>query len=594
MRHLAHSLFSFLFVLTLLGMSGCNDKKGETTDSGKWPETFLASLNDVGKAGQVLCFTVDPIKYYVDSQYKVKVQELIKTCPPGAIYLSSDIEKFERNVLTEFDTVKLRGIVTELQNLVGVPCLFAGNFDEGAWYWDFKTTRFPSPLGLGATGSSSYAYREGKIIAVEAEGQGFNWILSPGINNADSYRGEQNVFQCFSSDPARIGEFAVQFIKGVQDANAAACLKYYPGPESEQENSPGMEPVKSGISAGVMSILCNPFSVSSVSEASSSDASRDVLASEFGFKGVVARAVQGVADSSLSWSSKADKILKSFARGQDMVILPDDPDSILPLLIQLVTIVQLKNIDINTLQPSLKKIVFLKNKLNLHQPSKTSVLFTDGVGIPEFTRTSKEISRASITLLKNEGNILPLDPRNKRLLFANFIDSTCASSGIEFSDDLSKNYPEILQINVLKASDPRIIFELLRRVTESDLLVCTFFLDAGKDGKAPGFSPAQLDLLHKLGKTGKACVGVSFTSPFLINDIPDFKAFLTTYSLYPFALMSASDVLFGKTGTSGKLPLTISAKYPTGSGLEFGPSPQSSVSTGAVSTKSSKKWSVFK
>ena len=92
MRHLTNILFPLFLVLCLAGLSGCNDKKGETTDAGKWRETFLASLDDTGKAGQLLCITVDPIQYYIDPQYKVKVQGIIKACPPGAIYLFSGSE----------------------------------------------------------------------------------------------------------------------------------------------------------------------------------------------------------------------------------------------------------------------------------------------------------------------------------------------------------------------------------------------------------------------------------------------------------------------------------------------------------------------
>ena len=86
-------------------------------------------------------------------------------------------------------------------------------------------------------------------------------FLAPVVNSAASSRDDKVSSLCFGADPARIGEFATQFVKGVQDGEAAACLKYYPGPETDEEESPGMEPLKAGIAAGALSIMGNPFSI---------------------------------------------------------------------------------------------------------------------------------------------------------------------------------------------------------------------------------------------------------------------------------------------------------------------------------------------
>ncbi len=564
-------------------MPGCHDKKGEATDPGNWPETFYAGLSDVGRAGQVLCYTVDPIRYFTDQFYRKKIQAIIKACPPGAICLVSDLEKYDRSILTEFDPVKLRGLITEMQNLTGTPCLFAANFENGAWYWGLNATRFPSPLALGATGSPAFAYRQGKITAVEATAQGINWVLAPVVNNASSSRDEAVSSLCFGEDPAKVGEFAAQFVKGVQDAEAAACLKFYPGPDGDAERSPGAEPLKAGIAAGALSVMGNPFSISgdAASGDNSSDACRDILSTEFGFKGIVLRQVEGVEDSALSATVKVERLFKTFVRGQDMVILPDDPDAVLTLVSQMVTMVQVKRLDINPILPSVKKIVLLKDKLNLHKVDRSKVLFTSGIGVPEYTRTAEDIARSSVTLLKNDGNIIPLNTADTSILFANFIDSTRTSSGIEFSEDLLKKYPRMHQINVLKASDPRISMELLRRAAAVDVVVCTFFLDSSNDGDGPRFSPSQLDLLHRVARVGKPCVGISFSSPLLVNQIPEFKAFMTTYSIFPPLLTVASDVLFGITGVSGKLPVTVSARYPSGSGIVLEARPSADQTAGA-------------
>lgn len=565
----------FLFILPLLLIFsfflGCGKEHETTSDASNWAASVQSRLNDTGKVGQLLCLTIDPIRFFIDPEYKEKVQGLINISTPGAIYLSSNLSQFTPEILTEFDAVKLRSLLSEMQGYSPIPCLFAANFESGAWFWDHKATRFACPIALGATGSSAFAYRQGKITAVEASAQGITWVLAPSINKASNSHDDQFSFGCFSDNPAQISEFVTRFVTGVQDAGIAACLKYYPGSFSNTSEPNDDEPLKSGIEAGVLSILGNPLITSTTpsSDDSHSDAYRDILTTRYNFKGVLVREVADAGDSTMPPSAKAEFILNSFHHGQDMIILPDNPDVCRPLVSEIINLTQLKRVDIGTIEPSVTKILLLKEKLGLDKRENDQAIILSGLGIREFHDTAEKSAQASLTLLKNEGNIVPLNPMNQYILFANFIDSTLSSDGIRFSENLEQNYPEIHQINVINASDSRLVSELQRRVNESDVIVFTFFLEPGQNGSPIRLSRNQLNIVRNAIRTGKPSVGVSFSSPFLIDEMPQIKAFLTTYCLCPVTITAATNVLFGMSDVSGKLPLHISDSYPYGFGLSL-------------------------
>lgn len=99
-----------------------------------------------------------------------------------------------------------------------------------------SATFFPTGSALAATWSRDYAYLYGKGMAIEARLRGKDMILGPAINIQRIPTGGRT-YEYMSEDPLLSGELAVGYTLGVQDNNAAVCLKHYA--VNNQENYRG-------------------------------------------------------------------------------------------------------------------------------------------------------------------------------------------------------------------------------------------------------------------------------------------------------------------------------------------------------------------
>lgn len=99
-----------------------------------------------------------------------------------------------------------------------------------------SATFFPTGSALAATWSPELAYQYGKGMAIEARLRGKDMILGPAINIQRIPTGGRT-YEYLSEDPFLSAELSVGYTQGVQDNDAAVCLKHYA--LNNQENMRG-------------------------------------------------------------------------------------------------------------------------------------------------------------------------------------------------------------------------------------------------------------------------------------------------------------------------------------------------------------------
>lgn len=102
-----------------------------------------------------------------------------------------------------------------------------GNHDDQVSY-------LPSNSALAASWNRELAYKNGKVLGEETRGRGKDVILAPGINIKRSPLCGRN-FEYMSEDPYLTGEMAVPVIQGIQESDAAACVKHFVANNQETE-----------------------------------------------------------------------------------------------------------------------------------------------------------------------------------------------------------------------------------------------------------------------------------------------------------------------------------------------------------------------
>ena len=569
---------TLLLLFYCLFFSGCEMEPEETITN--WTQDTFNMMSDDQKVGQLFCLTVDPIKYFLYPDYKTNINALIGKYKPGAVFLVANLDSVKMEIRNEFNGDKLHDEIIKLQSLTEIPLFVAANFESGAWYWDNNATRFPFPLALGATRSGEFAYRQGKITSVEAKVQGINWLFAPIVNT--SIDPENTTLQMYflGNDPANVSELASQFIKGCQETSIAACMKYFPNEKNlsllstapEEIEPDQIEVFKACIDAGVLSVMGSPLAVTDREKEQKPDIPEQLLSgllrNQLGFDGIIISNLNTAYDPNAAVEEK-NLVLETLSAGNTMFLLPEILNVDIPLLDFLNKEVMSGNVDMVPVNAASRKIIEVKRRLNLHLlKTEQSLRSMAGIGLPEYYQNARDITARCITLLKNENNIIPVDYNDKYIVSVIFLDDFAPHYSTPYSNKLEQVSSKIRCISIFGVPDQRIAREVLRRASEADVIICSFFLKPDEKTRTPGLSQEVKNLFDLISKVNDKIIVVSFFDPYLINYLPEVQGYVLPYSPSNYSINSAVDVIFGNSRAYGKLPIYISEKYPPGFGLE--------------------------
>ncbi|MCD6308239.1 MAG: glycoside hydrolase family 3 C-terminal domain-containing protein [Candidatus Latescibacteria bacterium] len=573
-----------LVCLALLVPGGC--EKEQESKQAPWVDSTFSSMTEQEKIGQIFCLTVDPIRYFLYPEYKSAFNLLVGKYQPGAIFVSANLDTVKMEIRHEFNGNKLHDEILKLQEISDIPVFVAANFESGAWYWDYGATRFPNPLALAASQSPEHSYRQGKITAVEAKTQGFNWLLSPVVNLSIELGNNSLIAQSLGSDPATVADLGPWYIKGCQEVGIAACMKYFPSeiPQAVVDIPPGdldqaqLDVFRAGIETGVLTIMTSPLDESFADQASEThtiqENLRELLQNRLGFKGVVLSEFRTSFDSEKAVDAM-NTALEAVDAGTTMFLLPETFSESIPVLDVLFNETLAGKIDMKSIDAAVRKNLAVKDRINLSlAKSDHSLRAMAGMGMPEYYESAQELSNMCITLLKNDDDILPIDPHNTYIFSISFFDELASHYTTLYSEKLDQYAESLIHLNIFGKPDQRVQFEVERRAKEADVVVCSFFRKISDDPETPTITPDISSLMDRIVKANDSVVVLCFADPFLINQLPEIQGYLVTYSPSKYSIEAAVNVLFGKSGPKGVIPVSISDEFPAGAGLTYTHDPQ--------------------
>lgn len=310
-------------------------------------------------------------------------------------------------------------------NRLGIPALFV---EEGLHGFDTGTV-FPAPINLAATWNPNIAQRTGAAIAAEARSTGVGMILAPVLDLARDPRWGR-VEEDFGEDPYLTGQFGLAYVRGAQgeslnsDHTLVAEPKHFAGhgsPEGGTNTSPvhmgerelrsvmlrGFEPAfREGHAMGAMAayhdidgipITADPFLL------------KKVLRDEWGFQGFVLSdlgAVRRLYDAHHVAATPKDASCMAIRSGVDMQFYDFDHAVFQKALVDCVHEGTLSQQDLDR---AVKSVLRIKFSLGLFDhPLVDPNLHAKVDRSQQHLALSLESARQSMTLLKNEGHLLPL------------------------------------------------------------------------------------------------------------------------------------------------------------------------------------------
>ena len=317
-------------------------------------------------------------------------------------------------------------------NRLGIPALF---IEEGLHGFNTGTV-FPTPLNLAATWNPEIAQETGAAIAAEARATGVDMILAPVLDLAREPRWGR-VEEDFGEDPYLTGQLGLAYVRGAQgeslntDHTVVSEPKHFAG-HGSPEGGTNTSPVHIG-ERELRSVMLKPFepafreghamaTMAAYHEIDGIPVTADpfllkkILRDEWGFQGFVLSdlgAIQRLYKVHHVAATPKDASCMAIRSGVDMQFYDFDHDVFQKALIDCVHEGSLSQADLDRAVGAVLRVKFALGLFDhpLVDPSLNARVHRS----PEHLALSLESARQSMTLLKNDGRLLPLSKSVQRI-----------------------------------------------------------------------------------------------------------------------------------------------------------------------------------
>ncbi len=512
-----------------------------------------------------------------------------------------------------FETLKTVQSYTQ-QTRLKIPLVYGVDAIHGVNYTN-KATLFPQQIGQAATFNRSLVRRAAEITAYETRAASLPWTFSPVLDLGIDVRWPR-LWETFGEDPYLASALGVEMTKGYQGNdpqsigkyNVMACAKHFLGysaPVSGKDRTPAiisdnvlreyhLPSFQAAVEAGIGSVMVNSGLINGIPVHASHYYLTDLLKNELNFKGVIVTDWMDIENlykrDKFAVSSK-DAVRLAINAGIDMAMIPYNYD----FCDHLIELVNEGAVSMERIDDAVRRILKMKFELNLFERPYENPANYPLFGSQEFRKAAYETAVESMTLLKNENNILPLSGNKKILVTgpnANSMRSLNGGWSYSWLGDKTEQYAgeynTILEAVRKNAGEKNVIYSpgvawvekgkyweekeisikaAVRAARKADyILLClgeNSYTEKPGDTHDLALSDLQIALAKALQATGKPVILVlNQGRPRIINRIDEkSKAILMSYLPGNFGGDAIADVIFGKQNPSGKLPYTY-PKYP--------------------------------
>ncbi len=475
--------------------------------------------------------------------------------------------------------------------IYGIDSIHGGTYIQGA-------TLFPQEIGMAATWNPPLMQRASEVTAAETRVAGIPWTFSPVLD-----LGRQPLwprfYETFGEDPYLASLMGAAFVRGIEGddisspTHVATSLKHYMGysfPLTGRDRTPAWIPENylreyflpsfaAAVKAGAHTVMVNSAEINGVPGHINHHLLTDILRTELGFKGFVVSDWEDIKKLVTIWRVAADEkepTRLAIMAGIDMSMVPSDY-SFSDLLIQLV---KEGKVPQSRIDSAVRYILRVKYELGLFRDPMATAPAAN-FATANARALSLEAARESMTLLKNEGGILPLKKDQKILVTGPTADSLISLNNgwsYEWQGTNAALYPKDRPtiLAALKAKggdnvsyvpgaglDKEIdINAAVAAARNADVVVIC--IGEGAYAETPGnitdltLNDAQLKLAQAIEAAGKPVVLVLVEGrPRIINRIADgSRGILMAYNPSNEGGTAAADVLYGDYNPGGKLPFT--------------------------------------
>jgi beta-N-acetylhexosaminidase len=584
----------------------------------KWAEKTLKKLSLEEKVGQIFMVRLAMPQFVnIKSDDYQKWREQIAHYHLGSLLITVPADGPS---LSKSEPFEIAMLINELQHDNKIPLLMAADYERGLSMRLNGVTVFPHAMAFGAAGKPELAEKFGRIVAEESRAIGVEWNLFPDADVNSNPANPVINTRSFGEDPNQVGAMASAYIRGARGSGLLTAAKHFPGHgdtatdshlgvaavnrSKDQIYQIDLPPFRASISAGTDAVMVAHVTAPALEPDTKKVATTSgaivtqLLKTQLGFNGLVITDAMDMSGLTRVYPEGASAAaghaaVDAIKAGNDMLLLPSDLDGAYNGLLNAVRSGEIPE---KRLDESVMKVLRAKASVGLNKATQVDFKnISSVISSPENLLAAQQMADSALTLIRENGRILPLQRRGasstasvpaygtiqtegSKLLCIIFTDDVRSENGRQFQREVQARVPDARVIHV----DPRIAagstpeIQNAVRAAESILVAVYMVPVAGravrKEGgiavnsiSMPESTAALLQSILQVKRSNT--VVVSFGSPYVAADFPEIENYVCAYSNVMTSEIAAAKALFGEIPYLGRLPVSIPGIAQRGTGM---------------------------
>ena len=448
-----------------------------------------------------------------------------------------------------------------------------------------STVRFPYQMSLGGIEDENLIYEMGREIARHCKRLGIHVNFAPVVDINNNANNPVIGFRSFGEDKDNVTRKGLAYMKGMQDERVLANAKHFPGHgDTNVDSHYGLPvihfsrhrleevelyPFRKLFDQGLGSVMVAHMNIptldttQNLASTLSKPIVTDLLKNHMGYEGLVftdALNMQGVA----KFFPPGVVDVKALLAGNDMLLNTMDVKTTIAEIKKAIANDEITQEEIDR---RVKKVLAAKYWLEMDSlaPIETENLIAD-LNSPQANYLNRKLTEASLTLLRNKEDILPIQNLQNHRIAALAIGTT------EYTD-FQKSLQRYGNIDTLflspnaSLSDMEILKE---RLKDYSLVIAGVHKLQLRAGNNFGITAEMNLFLKDLINTQPTVVTVfgNIYSLSKFEKLGNAHAVIAAYQETELTQDVASQIIFGGVGAKGKLPVNVSNDFRLGDGLK--------------------------
>ena len=486
------------------------------------------------------------------------------------------------------DVLELAALTNEMQRIAPVPLLLAADFERGLPMQIRSGTSFTHNMGIAAAGNPQDSYRKGRIIAEEMRAIGINWLYGPVSDVANNPGNTMVNVRSYGENPQRTAEFVAAEVRGLKDGGVLSTAKHFPGHgdtpidshiilpviniKRERFDSIELAPFRAAIAAGLDSLMTAHIALPEITgdnlpASLSPQINVDLIRKELKFDRIITTDSLGMGAIIKNYKG-AEGALRAIKAGADVALLPPNPKEAIEAIEQAVLRGEIPQKQIDD---SVRRLLRAKYRVGLARRKSVDLNAVNRIiEKPENVKFANELAERSITLFRNENNVIPLGTKQaNNALYIVVAGDDDPEQGKVFQSAVEQRVKNARVRRVDRRTMEKEYEQLFDEAKRAETVVLAPFVKRAALKGTIALPDDEAEFVRRVVDLKKNVAVIAFGSPYLIQQFPEVRVYLAAWAVEDVAQTAGARALFGETAITGRSPVSLPNFFKIGDGLQL-------------------------